>query len=201
MRRYDAIKMTIDHLKDEIVVCNIGHPSQELYQIKDRPQNFYMLGSMGLASSIGLGLAMSQPNKVVVIDGEGSVLMNLGGLTTIGINQPENLCLLIIDNEAYGSTGFQPTFTSQGIDMAEIARSCGIDNTYSCGSESEFKKIIPKTLEASDGPHCVVLKTTREMPDNLSIIPYSPKFIKKRLMEYLSSNKRNNDPDKKSLQP
>ena len=94
MRRYEAIKKIISQLTDEIVVCNIGHPSQELYQIKDRPQNFYMLGSMGLASSIGLGIALSQPRKVIVIEGEGSVLMNLGGLTTIGINQPKNLCPL-----------------------------------------------------------------------------------------------------------
>lgn len=199
MRRYEAIKMIVDYLTDEIVVCNIGHPSQELYQIKDRPQNFYMLGSMGLASSIGLGIALSQPKRVVVIEGEGSVLMNLGGLTTLGINQPENLCLFIIDNEAYGSTGFQPTFTSRGIDLSEIAKSCKITKTFSCKDEAEFTKVLNEKIGGTQGPFCVIIKTSKEMPDNLSIIPYSPGFIKNRIMECLTPQISENDPDKKPL--
>jgi sulfopyruvate decarboxylase subunit beta len=189
MRRYDAIKMIVANLTDEIVISNIGHPSQELFEIKDRPRNFYMLGSMGLASSIGLGIALSQSERVVVIDGEGSVLMNLGGLATLGINQPENLCLFIIDNEAYGSTGFQPTFTSRGIDIAEIARSCKIDKTLSCRDEAGLKKALDETLGKTRGPFCVIIKTSKEMPGNLSIIPHSPVFIRDRLMESLTSKK------------
>ncbi len=197
MRRYDAIKMIIDHLKDEIVVCNIGHSSLELYQIKDRPQNFYMLGSMGLASSIGLGIALSQNQKIVVIEGEGSVLMNLGGLATIGINQPKNLCLFIVDNESYGSTGFQPTFTSRGLDLGKISRSCEITKTYLCQNELEFNKILPEVLGENPGPFCVIIKASKEMPDDLKVIPCSPEFIKNRIMESLTSKK--NDPSKKPL--
>ncbi len=197
MRRYEAIKKIISHLTDEIVVSNIGHPSQELYQINDRPQNFYMLGSMGLASSIGLGIAMSQLQKVVVIEGEGSVLMNLGGLATIGINQPKNLCLFIIDNEAYGSTGFQPTFTSRGLDLAKICQSCEITKTHLCQNEFEFNKILPEVLGDNPGPFCVIIKASKEMPDNLKIIPYNPQFIKNRVKKCLSS--KENDQSNKSL--
>ena len=89
----------MEAITDELVVCNIGHPAQELFVIRDRPENFYMLGSMGLASSIGLGLAMSQDKKVVVLEGDGAVAMNMGSLATIGLVRPANYVLIIIDNE------------------------------------------------------------------------------------------------------
>ena len=199
MRRYEAIKLIMEQVTDEFVICNLGHPSQELFRIKDRPRNFYMLGSMGLASSIGLGLAMSQPEKDVVIDGEGSVLMNLGTLTTIGINQPANLRLFIIDNEAYGSTGFQPSFTSLGVDIAEIARSCGIRNTFICRQEEECRRHIPRVLNQVSGTSCTVIKTEKGMPENLKPIPHSATHLKKRFMESINAGRKSKNPDKESL--
>ena len=190
MRRYEAIQLIMKQITNEIVVCNIGHPSQELYQIKDRPRNFYMLGSMGLASSIGLGLAMSQPEKVVVIDGEGSVLMNLGSLTTIEINHPKNLCLFIIDNESYGSTGYQPTFTSKGINLDEIAKSCGIRKTSLCRNKDDCRRSIPASIEDTSGPSCLIIKTEKGKPDHLVPIPYDSKYIKERFMESLNAENR-----------
>jgi len=101
MIRSEILKEIAPILRDQLVVCNIGIPSQELHAIDDQPSNFYMLGTMGLASSIGLGLALAQPKTVIVIDGDGSVLTNLGTLPTIGNNAPSNYILMIIDNGSY----------------------------------------------------------------------------------------------------
>ena len=106
MIRSDVLKTLIPLISNELVVTNIGLPSQEMHLLDDQPTNFYMLGTMGLASSIGLGLAMAQPKKVIAIDGDGSVLMNLGTLPTIANNQVPNFILLIIDNGSYGSVSY-----------------------------------------------------------------------------------------------
>jgi sulfopyruvate decarboxylase subunit beta len=99
MKRRDAIFKIMDSINDELVICNIGFPSRELYDIEDRAENFYMIGSMGLASSIGLGLALSKPDKdVVVIDGDGALLMNMGSLVTVNACKPRNLTWIVINN-------------------------------------------------------------------------------------------------------
>ena len=109
MIRSDVLKELQPIISDQLVVCNIGLPSQELHNLDDQPSNFYMLGTMGLSSSIGLGLALAQNAKVIAIDGDGSVLTNLCTLPTIANNPADNFILLIIDNGSYGSTGDQPT--------------------------------------------------------------------------------------------
>ncbi len=127
MKRIEAIAAVAEHAGDALIVCNIGFPSRELYAVKDREENFYMLGSMGLASSIGLGLALARPEqRVIVLDGDGAVLMNLGTLATIANYAPENYLLVILDNCCYGSTGSQPTCTHLGTDLAEMAEAAGI---------------------------------------------------------------------------
>jgi len=103
MIRSEVLKQLIPVISDQFVVCNIGLPSQEMHMLDDQPTNFYMLGTMGLASSIGLGLALAQKQKVISIDGDGSVLTNLGTLPTIANNVADNFILLIIDNGSYGS--------------------------------------------------------------------------------------------------
>ncbi|MEM9329818.1 MAG: sulfopyruvate decarboxylase subunit beta [Pseudomonadota bacterium] len=128
MIRSEILREIAPILRDQLVVCNIGIPSQELHAIDDQPTNFYMLGTMGLASSIGLGLALSQPKTVVVIDGDGSVLTNLGTLPTIGNNVADNYILMIIDNGSYGSTGDQPTYTGKKTSLAGMARAAGCEN-------------------------------------------------------------------------
>ncbi|WP_407381916.1 sulfopyruvate decarboxylase subunit beta [Methanobrevibacter sp.] len=125
MQRRDAIFKIMESIDDELVVCNIGFPSRELYNIHDRAENFYMIGSMGLASSIGLGLALSQPDKdVVVIDGDGALLMNMGSLVTVNACKPRNLTWIVINNGAYGSTGNQETY-AKDLDLVSIANSVG----------------------------------------------------------------------------
>ncbi|MEN6329345.1 MAG: thiamine pyrophosphate-dependent enzyme, partial [Methanobacteriaceae archaeon] len=120
MERIEALEQITSQLDEELVICNIGFPSRELYHVNDSPHHFYMLGSMGMASSIGLGLAMAQERKVIIFDGDGSLLMNLGSLVTIYNQSPRNLVLVVLDNECYGSTGNQCTYSST-TDLKKVA--------------------------------------------------------------------------------
>jgi len=132
MKRIEAILLAAEAAQAQgaLLISNIGYPSRELFSVKDRPENFYMLGSMGLASSIGLGLALARPErKVMVLDGDGSVLMNLGTLATIANHAPRNYLLVILDNCCYGSTGSQPTCTALGTDLYALAKAAGIEKT------------------------------------------------------------------------
>jgi sulfopyruvate decarboxylase subunit beta len=142
-----------------------------------------MLGSMGLASSIGLGLALSTEKKIVVIEGDGSALMNFGALATIGATQPKNYVLVIIDNGAYGSTGFQPTFTARGLKLDAVAQACNIQNTFIVTHEAAITAVMEDTMRSDQGPYCVIIKVEKGMPDDLSIIPYDAITIRDRFME------------------
>ena len=135
MIRYDVLREVVPLLQDTLTVCNIGSPSQELFELDDQPSNFYMLGTMGLCSSIGLGLAIAQEGKVVAIDGDGSVLTNLATLSTIANNPAPNFILLIVDNGSYGSTGDQPTYTGGKTSLAAVATACGCENVVEVPAE------------------------------------------------------------------
>ncbi len=175
MVRRDAIIEIMENIEDELVICNIGFPSRELYDIKDRSENFYMIGSMGLASSIGFGLALAKPNKdIVVIDGDGSLLMNMGSLVTIFANNPHNLTWIVIDNGVYGSTGNQDTY-AKVIDLCEIAKSVGFENSYN------FNEIDLKEIIRSDSASFIVYETEAGN-SKAPIIDLDPITIKERFM-------------------
>ena len=195
MRRFEAIRRIMDAVTDELVVCNLGHPSQELFQIKDRPENFYMLGSMGLASSIGLGIALSTDRTVIVIDGDGSVLMNLGTLATIGVTQPENYILVIVDNESYGSTGFQPTFTGMGLQLCELAKACNISKTLLITQEADITPTMRDVFRSGRGPYCIIVKTNKGAPDTLTAIPHDATAIRDRFMGSIEPGPASRQPD------
>ena len=135
MIRYDVLKTLLPIIRDELVICNIGAPSQELFALDDQPSNFYMLGTMGLCSSIGLGLALAQSKPVIAIDGDGSVLTNFGTLATIANNAAGNFILLIIDNGSYGSTGDQPTYAGKKTSLAKVAEACGCEKVVECSAQ------------------------------------------------------------------
>lgn len=178
MKRFDGIKDVMNHIKDEIIICNIGFPSRELYEIKDRSKNFYMLGSMGLASSIGLGLAISKTKeKVIIFDGDGSILMNLGSLVTVFNQNPNNLILIIFDNGCYGSTGNQCTY-AQDVNLLEVAKSIGFKNSYEY-NEVDFKDILKNEQENSVFIHYKLLPGNADSP----IINITPEEIKNRFMK------------------
>src|SRR5436305_13524905 len=117
MNRLEATRELVAALDTEPIVASLGHPAYDLFAAGDRPANFYTWGSMGMASSIGLGLALARPDlRVFVVDGDGSLLMNLGSLATIGLLQPSNLVVIVMDNGEYATTGGQPTPTAHGAD-------------------------------------------------------------------------------------
>ena len=181
-KRVEIIKKIVENVKDEIIVSNIGIPSKELYYLKDRDKNFYMLGSMGLASSIGLGLALNVDERVVVIDGDGSILMNLGSLSTIGYSGVKNLILVIIDNSAYGSTGNQKTHTAKNTKIEEIAKACGL-KAVKVDNLEDFEREFKKALKDSKTSVIVV----KAIPYNEKVpnIPLHPVEIKYRFMKAL----------------
>ena len=138
-----------------------------------------MLGSMGMASSIGLGLAIAQKKKVYAIDGDGSILMNLGSLTTIAHHAPHNYCLIIIDNKSYGSTGNQPTYTTHKTDLEKIARAAGIPEVKTVNNLEDLQK----TLDLHRDESLILIAKTDTSKANAPPIPRRPGFIKKRLMD------------------
>ncbi len=145
MKRIEAIALAADaaQAQNALLISNIGFPSRELYSVQDRPENFYMLGSMGLASSIGLGLALARPERrVIVLDGDGSVLMNLGTLATIAHHAPENYLLVILDNCCYGSTGSQPTCTHLGTDLVALALAAGVRNVDEVDNAEDLTRAL-----------------------------------------------------------
>jgi len=176
MKRIDIIKEVSKC--EGLIVCNIGFPSRELYYISDRSENFYMLGSMGLASSIGLGLAMSQEERVYVIDGDGSILMNLGTLATIANNKADNLCLVIIDNKSYGSTGNQKTYTVGSTDLEAIARGAGNSDVVRVKNNNELSSALSRFINKS----VVIIVEAEPGNENVPIIDLEPVKIKNRFM-------------------
>ncbi len=179
MIRYDAIKIMAGIVNDDdIIIANLGIPSKELFEIKDRELNFYMLGSMGLASSIGLGLALIQKRHVYVIDGDGSLLMNPNSLTAIGEHNPGNLTVLAIDNAAYGSTGNQKTATCSQIDLELLAKANGIKDTVKVHTMAELKEALLCKVSFIHTPVKPINQKCRE-------IPFSADEIKKRFMKKL----------------
>jgi sulfopyruvate decarboxylase subunit beta len=176
MKRIEAVSVVAAGAADAFLVCNIGFPSRELYAVKDRPENFYMLGSMGMASSIGLGLALAQKRRVIVLDGDGSILMNLGTLATIANHAPDNYLLVILDNCCYGSTGLQPTCTSCRTDMAAMARAAGVDSVLLVKTAKDLKEAL------SSGSIVIVAKVDPGNAD-VPIIDLSPERIVERIRD------------------
>src|SRR5688500_1996169 len=130
MLRIDALRAVYPKLKQSIVITIMGAVSAELQSIGHQPNFFYLQHAMGLASSMGLGVALSRPElKVIVLDGDGSILMNLGGLTTLARYRPNNLVHVVFDNESLLSVGGFPTATSTGSDIAGIAAAAGVPHT------------------------------------------------------------------------
>ena len=139
MKRIDCLEAIYKDIRDCAVVTIMGAVAAELYSLGHRANFFYLEHAMGLASSVGLGIALSQPERrVVVVDGDGSVLMNMGGLTTLARYAPGNLTHVVFDNESLLSVGGFPTATSTGSDLTAIARGAGISNTGTYTTVEDF---------------------------------------------------------------
>jgi sulfopyruvate decarboxylase subunit beta len=151
MTRLDALKAIYSRLEQQIVVTIMGAVAAELQSIGHRPNFFYLQHAMGLASSMGLGIALAKPDRqVVVLDGDGSVLMNLGGLTTLARYRPRNLVHVVFDNESLLSVGGFPTATATGSDLAGVAAAAGVPRTATVGTVDAFRKAFDEALGAGD---------------------------------------------------
>ncbi len=179
--RAQAMAAILELLNDEpVIICN-GFPSREAFKIADRPTHFYMIGSMGVAAAIGLGVALSKPAKrVVVFDGDGNVLMGMGTLATVGSLQPRNFIHVVFDNEVYGSTGNQPTI-SNVVRLEQVAKAAGYVNVERVREREdivyEFKDLLKK-----DGPSMLLIKVN-ELAEDAGRVLLEPPEITQRFMK------------------
>jgi sulfopyruvate decarboxylase subunit beta len=151
LTRLDALRAVYERLADRVVVTIMGAVAAELQSIGHRPNFFYLQHAMGLASSMGLGIALTRPDqRVVVLDGDGSVLMNLGGLTTLARYRPANLLHIVFDNESLLSVGGFPTATSTGSDLAKIAAAAGVPRTATVRNVEELVRAFDDATAAGE---------------------------------------------------
>ena len=184
MTRLEATRVIVGLAGDAPIVASLGHPAYDLFAAGDRPRNFYTWGSMGLASSIGLGLALARPDvRVFVLDGDGSLLMNLGSLATIGLLRAANLVLVVIDNEEYATTGGQKTPTAHGADLDAAAHAMNVPVTATVRTEAELGDAArPATQQ---GPAVIIAKVSESAP--AAKPPLDCVFIKQRFMSALGN--------------
>jgi sulfopyruvate decarboxylase beta subunit len=180
--RYEIIELMAPYFENRIVVSNLGWPSKELYALKHQPSNFYMLGSMGMASPIGLGISLSSEKEVVVVDGDGSLLMNPGVLATAAHFSPENLTILAIDNSSYGSTGSQETLTGSCVDLELVARGFGIANTVKVATKEQLTAAMDPEKKCLKFIHALTLPGNRDVAN----IPLDHRAIRDQVMAFLN---------------
>lgn len=189
MKRHEAIEIICQYIrKHDLIISTTGNLSRELFIIADSPQIFYMMGSMGLASSIGLGLAICCPNsRIMVIEGDGSIIMNMGSMATIGHYAPNNLIHIVLDNEIYESTGGQPS-VSKTANLDKVAEDVGYKMVQKITSESELREMFEK-IGKFRGPVFILIKveksriyerTPRVSHEPEEITSYFKKFIEQK---------------------
>ena len=181
MNRKEAIEFISERIGNSPIIAANGFISRDLFSSSEKKTNFYMIGSMGLASSIGLGIALKKPKKrIFIFDGDGNILMNLNSLVTIGSLQPKNLIHIIFDNNMHESTGGQPTYSNQ-IDISKIAKTL----RYTIFSV-RTKKSLENTLEKirnMKGPIMILVKIQQNKEKKSERIRISPIKIKERFMQ------------------
>lgn len=182
--RYEILEIISSYLGSKAVVCNLGFPSKELYHIKPQPSNFYMLGSMGMVAPIGLGIALTSGKEVVVIDGDGSILMNPGTLATIARTSPGNLTVLAIDNGSYGSTGNQVTATRDFVDLSLVAYGFGIREVMTVSSRRGIIEAVGKNMRGPKFIHILAKVGNKDLPN----IPTGQDEIKRQVMDFLKED-------------
>jgi thiamine pyrophosphate-dependent acetolactate synthase large subunit-like protein len=188
LARRGAIARILADRGDMLVVTGLGSPTYDCAAAGDHPLNFYLWGAMGSAVTVGLGLALAQPKRrVLVITGDGEILMGLGALATAAVKRPDNLAILVIDNEHYGETGMQPTHTSTAVDLAAVALACGFRWSATVRQMRELDDAAP-TLRTAKGPILLVLKVSATR-DPLVLPPWDGAFLKSRFRQALLGTK------------
>ena len=162
LHRREIVKALLAERRDALVVAGLGSTAWDCTAAGDSPLTFPLWGAMGAAAMVGLGLAIAQPaRRVLVVTGDGEMLMGLGSLATIGVQAPLNLAIAVIDNERYGETGMQETHTAHGVDLAAVALGCGFASASVARAQNELEAARAKLL-ATDGPVLVQFKVVAE---------------------------------------
>jgi thiamine pyrophosphate-dependent acetolactate synthase large subunit-like protein len=142
LERREFVKKLLADRGGLLVVSGLGTPTYDVAACGDHPLNFFLWGAMGSAAMVGLGLALARPaRRVLVLTGDGEALMGLGSLATIGVKQPGNLVIIVLDNQHYGETGMQPSHTAAGIDLAAIARGCRFAEAFHVSDLGEAERV------------------------------------------------------------
>jgi thiamine pyrophosphate-dependent acetolactate synthase large subunit-like protein len=179
-----ALDILFSFVKDEPVVHATGYLARTAQAAKHRPGNFYMIGSMGMASSIALGIALSKPGKkVIALDGDGAVLMNLGALPTAGALAPANFLHVVIDNESYESTGGQPSYSS-AVKLERIAKSSGYRHAARVSTPAALKKALPRFLRQK-GPSFLLVRVENDPAPAAPRVADEPEVITRLFSESL----------------
>jgi sulfopyruvate decarboxylase subunit beta len=186
MKLAEALSIVIPLLRNELVVHANGFISRESFNISDRLGNFYMIGSMGLASSIALGVALNRPDRrVVIFDGDGNILMNMGSLAVISATQPQNLAHFVFDNEVYGSTGNQRTVSGH-VALEEIARAAGYKRAQRVDTADTLLRAAQEML-TQPGPSFLLIKIDPDREErHIGRITHEPTEIASRFMKAIS---------------
>ena len=184
LQRREVVKALLAERGDLLVVAGLGAPAWDATAAGDHPLTFPLWGGMGGAVMIGLGLALAQPEKrVLVLTGDGEMLMGLGSLATVGVSQPKNLSVIVLDNEVYGETGMQSTHTAFGVDLAATAKACGFVATSTATEETEIAP-LRAAIHEGIGPLFAQIKIAAEqMP--LVLPPRDGAHLKNRFREAL----------------
>ncbi len=179
--RYEMLDIIKKELNAKVVVCNLGVPSKELYEIHHQPSNFYMLGSMGMATPIGLGISLASKQEVIVIDGDGSLLMNPGTLAVAAHFNPDNLKIFAVDNSSYGSTGEQSTLTGSCVDLALLAKGFGVGNVIKAAGKKQLIDAIKEPAGGLKFIHALARPGNAKVPN----IPLDHLDVKKGVVEFI----------------
>jgi thiamine pyrophosphate-dependent acetolactate synthase large subunit-like protein len=185
MDRRAAVVKLLAARDGALVVTGLGSPSYDVHAAGDTDDNYYLWGAMGGAALTGLGLAQAQPDKrVMVITGDGEMLMAFGSLATIAVAAPRNLDIIVLDNQHFGETGMQTSHTGHGIALHRIAEAAGFAETGECRTLAEVDDLVERLAEAATGPRLFVLKIRAEnLPRSLP--PRDAVFIKNRFRGHL----------------
>lgn len=180
MNRAEATRLLCERLHDEVVVANLGQATTELQHAADRALNCYTFGAMGQCSSLALGIALARPDvRVVSLDGDGSLLMNLGVLTTVATQAPKNLAIVVWDNEVHMTTGGQPTATAFRTSLAGVARGAGIEKVLEPADYEELALAFDRML-SEEGPFFVQVKVDKGYAEGAifrDLIRYKLRFM------------------------
>lgn len=184
LERRAVVKRLVARRRDLLVVAGLGSTAYDLFAASDHPANFYLWGAMGGAAMIGLGLALAQPRRpVLVITGDGEQLMGLGSFATIGAQRPPNFSLAVLDNERYGETGMQRSHTALGTDLVAVARACGFASTQEIKAEAELDAFAAQALRMT-GPGFALIKVVPQNPPRV-LPPRDGVYLKNRFRQAL----------------